>query len=104
MSKHTPGPWIIWPDMNGRLQVGLSTNYSVAEMWRTPLEGQEANARLIAAAPELLEAATKALGALNALHIQCDVACVVEPEGEIYLRPVINALRQVIAKATGEQP
>lgn len=103
MSKHTPGPWIIWPDMNGRLQVGSSTNYSVAEMWRTPLEGQEANAHLIAAAPELLEAATKALGALNALHIQCDVECVVEPEGEIYLHPVINALRQVVAKATGEQ-
>jgi hypothetical protein len=103
MSKHTPGPWIIWADKNERLQVGPSTNYTVAELYRTPLDGQDANARLIAAAPELLEAATKALGALNALHIQCDVACVVEPEGEIYLRPVINALSQVIAKATGEQ-
>ena len=55
-TQHTPGPWYFLPDRNGRLQVGPSINYTVAEMCVTPLEGQEANARLIATAPELLEA------------------------------------------------
>ena len=56
MTQHTPGPWIVWPDNNNRLQVGQSTNYTVAEIMQTPIHGQEANARLIAAAPDLLEA------------------------------------------------
>ena len=56
MSKFTKGPWYVWADLNGRANVGPSPNYSVAEMWNTPLEGQEANARLIAAAPDLYEA------------------------------------------------
>jgi len=55
--KHTPGPWSQYSDtlfytING------SDNESVAEvrtMYRTKLEAM-ANARLIAAAPELLEA------------------------------------------------
>ena len=46
----TPGPWMAWPDLNGRLQVGQSTNYSVAELYRTPLQGQDTNAAYIAAA------------------------------------------------------
>ena len=103
MSKHTPGPWAVF-DKN--IQAGgLLPIVHRTKWWAHGIDEIEdaANARLIAAAPELLEAAKKALGALNALHIQGDVACVVEPEGEIYLRPVINALRQVIAKATGEQ-
>ena len=47
--KYTQGPWGIWTDTNGRLRVGPSSNYSVAEMFQTPLEGQEANARRIVA-------------------------------------------------------
>ena len=90
ISKHTPGPWSIWPDTNSRLQVGPSTNYSVAEMCITPLDGQEANARLIAAAPDLLSA-------LNAMltHMGMD-------EDE-WNKPTFDQARAAIAKANGEQ-
>ena len=109
MSKHTPGPWEVVDSFYPSMKEVAGPSFNVkAVMWATDLTERDyqerlADLRLIAAAPELLEAATKALGALNAVHIQCDVACVVEPEGEIYLRPVIHALRQIIAKATGEQ-
>ncbi len=66
-SKHTPGPWAIWDTKNGR-QVGMSerpvmvaTMCELEKLRLYPEEGHypgslEANARLIAAAPDLLEA------------------------------------------------
>ena len=84
-SSFTPGPWYFLPDRNGRLQVGPSINYTVAEMCVTPLEGQEANARLIAAAPELLEALKWAVD---------------NPNDDAYW---IEQARAAILKATGEQ-
>ena len=89
MSKHTPGPWYFLPDRNGRLQVGPSINYTVAEMCATPLEGQEANASLIAAAPELFEALEASL-ALIELGIPFEGA-------------ITRKIREAIAKATGEK-
>ena len=108
MSKHTQGPWnykirdvvIDGVAIRGAIvtHVRPGATTIVAELIG---ESSEANARLIADAPELLEVAAWAFDALNAVYIQADVACVMAPEGAIYLRPVINALRQVIAKATG---
>ena len=50
MSKqHTPGPLTVWPDRNRRLNIGPSPNYTVAEMFVTPGQEQEANARRLAA-------------------------------------------------------
>ena len=86
MTQHTPGPWIVWPDNNNRLQVGQSTNYTVAEMMQTPIHGQEANARLIAAAPDLLDA----LQHLMVAH------------GE-QLDYAFQQAQEAIAKATGEK-
>lgn len=61
MSKHTPGPWAISTDKFecGIAQGVRSKNGSICQInWmvrkRAPLES-EANARLIAAAPEMLE-------------------------------------------------
>lgn len=48
MSKHTPGPWETFKGQDGWGIVGLCGGYYG--------ELSEANARLIAAAPELLEA------------------------------------------------
>ena len=87
MSRHTPGPWYFLPDRNGRLQVGPSINYTVAEMCVTPLEGQEANARLIATAPELLEALSDCVA-----HMHWT-----QPLGEVALKKA----KAAIAKATG---
>jgi hypothetical protein len=63
MSKHTPGPWAWGANYDGLYGAGpdndVLTHQSYENMWlaykRTAGE-REANARLIAAAPELLEA------------------------------------------------
>ena len=54
MSKHTPGPWIADGDL-----ILAADNWRVASCHRFPNNddtARPANARLIAAAPELLEA------------------------------------------------
>ncbi len=54
MSKHTDGPW--WFDADFYVLAGEDTNI-ICELW-TP--DREANGRLIAAAPDLLEALKQA--------------------------------------------
>ena len=65
MTKHTPGPWVFTEENNGHLEIKGQKRY-VAMLFRmddfeadpveTPdCEQAEANARLIAAAPELLD-------------------------------------------------
>ena len=58
MSKHTPGPWIVTGfDKEFKDQINIQDDergYYVAAA--ISCQAQEANARLIAAAPELLEA------------------------------------------------
>ena len=53
MSKHTPGPWHSCDH-----RVGRQDGARIADTWSSavPRDEQAANARLIAAAPELLEA------------------------------------------------
>ncbi len=62
--KHTPGPWIPWKAHGGKyLPIVATVQGKSAQIGRAELFGQisdeecEANARLIAAAPELLELA-----------------------------------------------
>ena len=97
MTKHTPGPWIVWPDNNNRLQVGQSTNYTVAQMMQTPIHGQEANARLIAAAPDLLEALQKIKQRLDTCHLH------VLSGHEVFDSFYMEVIDSNIAKATGEK-
>ena len=58
--KHTPGPWVCQTQANGssiRHPVILSDDGAVATaQWCDNTQKTNANARLIAAAPELLEA------------------------------------------------
>jgi len=92
MSEHTPGPWTVMlrkschaieresvAGQAGTRRLIARTN------WWTPVEEQYANALLIAAAPDLLEAA-KAM---------------TEPAGEIAYRERWMALKAAIAKAEG---
>ena len=57
MSKHTPGPWRVVEDrVPSSLEV-YAGKTAIAECWRrADVETEIANARLIAAAPDLLEA------------------------------------------------
>jgi hypothetical protein len=59
MSKHTPGPWRYKADGGNYMLIFCSND----EGWGDNLRGYcgEANARLIAAAPDLLEALREAL-------------------------------------------
>ena len=96
-AKHTPGPWLT--DRNNAHTGQIATVYHCIgndwiEIWtdkwaETGLgEGeQEANARLIAAAPELLDALIELAD------------CGAEAWGED--RPCVRIARDAIAKATG---
>lgn len=99
MSKHTPGPWsmclsrsnaaFLVRDTENRLVCDMSWHSSSRQHY--PLRDESAaNARLIAAAPDLLSA-------LNAMltHMGMD-------EDE-WNKPTFDQARAAIAKATGEQ-
>lgn len=99
-TKHTPGPWFVGEQMpapsksihafigigNGACHVGLASI--------TPLTGfceAEANARLIAAAPELLEACKEVVFLIEGIAGLDDQQI-----------QAINQARAAIAKAEGE--
>lgn len=90
MSKHTPGPWVSIRYLDSRFYE-LGSNEFHARLAFTHGEGDtdEANMRLIAAAPDLLEA-------LENLADYID-----ERAGDNECRPLENA-RAAIAKAKGE--
>ena len=79
MSKHTPGPWI------EASRYIVTDEYTICEMFsRTRSEERDANQRLIAAAPDLLEALKDAVEIIESTGLDASVQ------------------RAAIAKATGE--
>jgi hypothetical protein len=95
---HTPGPWKALPDtgsesfafeVTGQRMEGVALVYA----YDTP---SDANARLIAAAPDLLEALRDALTGFTDLSNGW-------PERELHMRPadVIAKAQSAIAKAEG---
>lgn len=100
MSKHTPGPWEVGSafDNYGEIEIAIErmtpAGNLVVAVALGGLQGQDANAKLIAAAPDLL-AALQAI--VKSLVDQDD-------EGMIeHAQQMIDA-RAAIAKATGCQP
>ena len=88
-AKHTPGPWEV--KQFGGPQISGPAGYAVRTMWGAlhvdDLQGQDAaNARLIAAAPDLLEALEELIG---------------DTEWGCYRATYLKA-RAAIAKARGE--
>lgn len=92
--KHTAGPWELIEF--GGPQIGNpETGEAICTMWGSrndPKDPIEANARLIAAAPELLEALRLALEYFNSAQAQLSAS------GQV----ARDAARAAIAKATGE--
>lgn len=81
-TQHTPGPWVAEPDALGEFSVSFKDGAIIADVYgRNP-----ANARLIAAAPEMLDA------------LQGLVANVARTEAG----PHIDLAIAAIAKATGQ--
>ena len=98
-TKHTTGPWVI--DWNvSRLDIfGSDETTLVASLRRSPLsqaidEAARANARLIAAAPEMYEAIAAIATAMNLGYIPNEILS----EGS----PILEGLRAAIAKAEGK--
>ncbi len=64
MAQHTPGPWIAADDRRGIYEI-LCNGEMLAQVWRVGYVKRdlpaEANARLIAAAPELLAACKRVM-------------------------------------------
>jgi hypothetical protein len=91
-SKHTPGPWIL----NSEKSSVWSGDTIIAAITLKRPE-TEADARLIAAAPDLLNAAEKVLAGLNA-RIDASAG----PCGKTPVFDGIADLHDAIAKARGQ--
>jgi hypothetical protein len=87
MEKHTPGPWKVTQHDMGAF-IRCPADYIIAGPVDTR-RGHEANARLIAAAPELLEALREFVEAFEGCYA----------DGE----PAMIKAKAAIAKATGEK-
>jgi hypothetical protein len=104
--KHTPGPWeVAYLDKNGQAVV-KAEHIEIATCWHHcvgSIEKQmQANARLIAAAPELLEALQEAYGAPTDLtNAKCHVGITTVERCHRCSREL--KARAAIAKATGEK-
>jgi hypothetical protein len=73
MNAHTPAPWKVVSLDPGFQIRGGEADLPIAEVWITGA-GTEANARLIAAAPDLADALQGLLHALeSAVHGQIDI-------------------------------
>jgi hypothetical protein len=100
-ATHTPGPWTVphsdspyWHQARkGEQPIPVSSEVGVIADVRWQRRDHEANARLIAAAPDLL-AALKEMYALYADHAQYDDS---EEQHEV---KAIGQAREAIAKAT----
>lgn len=117
-AKHTPGPWAVYDGPRDRAELTVCTversgqilTVADCRQLTIPPRQQEANARLIAAAPELLEACDNAGGMLA--NWRKVIARVMEegrglnPSGlanlEYNMGLQIAELRAVIMKATGK--
>jgi len=110
-TKHSSGPWVAvelhdadqpWAIIPSRQPIAASVankTLDIAAIWpRGGKKMAEANARLIAAAPELLEA-------LQDIASSCAIVAALETcrERDVLLG-VEKLARAAIAKATGEQP
>lgn len=112
--RHTPGPWSVGQQIGaGSLRIiapkDTHGQFTVAETWDIPtpdgMEAEEANARLIAAAPELLEALerlTEKVARANDLqHSRKSRTIPTEDWSELY--QLAAEARAAIAKAKGEE-
>ena len=86
-TSHIPGPWYVVNDTEVQSAVINKDNYVCAAEGNT-MEQAIANAQLIACAPELLEVCHRALITLH----------------EDDFSMLREELRQIITKATGEEP
>ena len=90
MSKHTPGPWSFYDDSNNgktnRVEI-VAIGKTVARIYHSVPAEDLPNARLIAAAPDLLEACKALLAITDSFNLH---------------GPATGDARAAIAKSQGE--
>jgi len=91
-TKHTPGPWHADQSTDGGWAIVPTEGFLIAVMAQVPPERIEPNARLIAAAPDLLDA-LRALVNIT-MHPQATKADI---------RMIANEARAAIARAEGRE-
>jgi hypothetical protein len=86
-TKHTPGPWVVTPTKWNLLDTFEISRIGKSE-WIAQVLDDEANARLIAAAPELLEVCKELYDWSIANNVR---------------GPIFPKLEAAVLKATGEK-
>lgn len=102
MSKHTAGQWFVCDEKNGAFTIAqVLTNNVICHraQWTSNREESEANARLIAAAPDMLDALIITFKAFNDPEMDCLIECK-DCEHEKTCPNVI--VRKAIESATGQ--
>jgi len=103
MSAHTPGPWVL--EQDGDVYVRLAPDNVIRcmdERSDVAISQDYANARLIAAAPDLLAALQVALHALENARLEYDYHGNPMDKCDADVIAAVDTLRAVIAKATGD--
>jgi hypothetical protein len=99
MSKHTPGPWQVMDSFYPSIKEVFGASFKIScVMWATDLTEEDyqqrsADLRLIAAAPDLLEALQSAERAMSNKHFAAEVLA--------HDSVVREMIRAAIAKAGG---
>ena len=105
MIKHTAGPWSYWQGAGAgdesHAEITSKDGDIVVAAFNDMIPDGEANARLIAAAPDLLEALMMARDAL-ATALRTAAPDWFETKEDIDAHVGINQIDAAIAKATGE--
>lgn len=104
-TKHTPGPWSFYDDSNdgktNRIEI-VAIGKTVARIYHSVPEEDLPNARLIAAAPDLLAACQKFMDGISILNDGPDDSDVAHAH-ELLVES-FKLAHAAIGKATGEQP
>ena len=107
MPEHTPGPWTVGKGALADCVMAGDPPQVIAETWYAARKGSEirANARLIAAAPDLLVACEAGLKALEAIVTGLQESGKSGWEGSLsWEQNEMAAMRAAIAKARGDAP
>lgn len=102
MSKHTPGPWVVSANSPFLVRAGDDTTgrhiaHAGPASYHPSFEVDEPNARLIAAAPELLEALERLVTEIILSDVDMEYI-------DSHFKPHIEKARAAVAKATGGYP
>ena len=101
--KHAPGPWEVVVTVGKTLEIAEANGDIIADIVGLSGEGNhDANASLIAAAPELYEALRKLANEAAGFLALSDIERHGQTNSRI-LRDRIEQARDLIAKATGEK-